>query len=272
MKLVIDDSDDDLLQRELNYRAPVRDRRFFKTNPPGYNLLIGLGAVFALGGFVLGAGMTAVLFGTGGQGVPALMASGVGLVVALVLGLTLPPKVWVAIGPTGRSILRPIGYLGAWPVLVAALLGLSLVAGTIQAIQSGVPMSKLVSGVRADLSEGPVRGDDWQVLSQLQDGKQVPLKMTLAEARTACAALGKEWRLPGSQDVDFIRERLQGYRWSRYQFHVEADPNSKDGKRSLHLDKSKNGWRVVMDNVSVRPMGEVSHEKPVVRSVLCLRR
>jgi hypothetical protein len=267
-----DESDDDQLERELNYMAPRHDRRFFKTNPSGYNLMIGMGAVFALGGFGLGGVLTLVLLGNGPQGAPALVATLVGLVVALGMGLALPRKLWVAIGPTGRTLLRPLGYLGAFPVIVAALLGLSLLASGIRAVQSGVPVSKLFSGLRETLAEGPLRGEDWQVLSRLQGRQEVPQSMTLAEARKACAALGKGWRLPLPEDADFVRQRVTGYRWARCQFHVENDPSSKDKDRTGYLGQSKQGWRVVMDSVPVLPMGEVRHEEPVRRQVLCIRR
>ncbi len=59
-------SDQAQLESELNYSPPQNDKRFFKTHPPGYNVMSGLGAFFGLIGFLLGLLGTVSMLGGGG--------------------------------------------------------------------------------------------------------------------------------------------------------------------------------------------------------------
>ena len=225
-------NDDEELERELNYVKPEDDRRFFKTNPPGYNVLIGLGAIFALIGFVIGGIFTSATLGK--EGLSPFIAIGIGLASAAFLGLTIPPVLWRGIGPTGRMFFRPFGYLGAGPVLVIIVLGFSLMVAAGKMLTSGIPLSQLATG-------GPLQGADWQVLSSPHKDKPEAKTMSLAEAKLKCSTLGKGWRLPTAADTDFVNERVKAYQWRRCRFFLDGGP--KDQILYLGYEQNKRCWQ-----------------------------
>jgi hypothetical protein len=92
------------------------DRR----RPPGSNAVTAIGIVLVL----VQWGLTAVLAkpfldGPSGSGMIdpkaflVFIVCGVELLVAAIVA----GRVWVAIGPSARSVLRPLGVLGPWPLL-----------------------------------------------------------------------------------------------------------------------------------------------------------
>ena len=131
-------SDQQQLETELNYKPVQHDTRFFKTHPPGYNVMIGLGAFFGLVGFLLGSVVTVSVLGRGGVG--EIAGCLVGLVVAFTLGWTLPRAFWRGIGPHGRAVLRVPGHLGAWAILVPCfLISAGLVVGLKGVVEAQIP-------------------------------------------------------------------------------------------------------------------------------------
>ena len=242
-------NDDELLEHELNYVKPARDTRFFKTHPAGYNVLTAVGALLGLFGFVLGGVATTAALGRGG--LSPILSCVVGLVLAIFLGGTLPPMLWRLIGPLGRGIFRPLGSLGAGPVVIVAVLGFSMLVGGLKMLASGASFDQMLSG-------GPLQGDDWQILSQSSKGNSQARKMPLSEARLACAALGKGWRLPGKDDIEFVNQRVTAYHWRRCRFYLEsADPKQQE---YLGYNKRKHSWELFL--TSGNPSAEV----------LCIRR
>lgn len=224
-------NDDELLELELNYVKPARDTRFFKTHPAGYNVLTALGGLLGLFGFVLGGVATTAALGR--EGLSPILSCVVGLVLAIALGGMLPPMLWRLIGPLGRGILRPLGSLGAGPVVIVAVLGFSMLVGSLKMLASGASFGQALSG-------GPLQGNDWQILSESGKGTPEAKKMPLAEARLACAALGKGWRLPGKDDLEFVNQRVTAYHWRRCRFYLEsADPKRQE---YLGYNKRRNRW------------------------------
>lgn len=228
-------SDDELLEQELNYVKPARDTRFFKTHPAGYNVLTALGALLGLFGFVLGGVATTAALGR--EGLSPLLSGAVGLVLAIFLGGMLPPMLWRAIGPLGRAMLRPLGSLGAGPVVIVAVLGFAVAVGSVKMLAGGASFQQILSG-------GPLQGDDWQILSDSPKGTSQARKMPLGEARLACAALGKGWRLPGKEDIEFVNQRVTAYHWRRCRFYLEsAQPEQQE---YLGYNKRKHIWELFL--------------------------
>jgi hypothetical protein len=106
------------------------------------------------------------------QGWPGLgFCLGVGLL-ELVVTNQLARFLWRAIGPIGRTLIRPFMILGPIPPLLAGGFGLLLLGTALQ----GDPSFER-------------RGDNWGI----------PLggaSTRFSEARTLCAKLGPKWRLP----------------------------------------------------------------------------
>lgn len=248
-------SDREELERELNYKAPYRDRRFFKTRPPGYNVMVALGAFFALLGFLLGGISTLAVLG-GGK-LSEFLACIVGFVLAAILGYKLPRIIWRGIGPTGRGVLRVFGYLGAGPILIVCFLSAALLVNGLKAtlgqLRSSDPTPMETSQEPPVVEVGPLSGADWQFLV---DADKKPLTLTLAEAHTRCKALGEGWRLPRLQDQALINSKVTNPHWQSCAFHFD---NGEDFHGFFDFSELTKAWgpHAVMDDLP--------------RQVLCLR-
>ncbi len=235
------------LDREINYRQPYRDTRFFKLNPPGHNVMVGMGAACALAGFAFGGGVAMAVFGTSGLGPPLGFITG--SILALVLGLWLPETIWLGIGPGVRAVIRPIGYLGAWPFIVGPLLALGFLTGTVKVIIHGPPPARGHSAVS-------YQGDRWRIITDVYRGREKPVTMTIREARVACAAIGGGWRLPTAADASRVNARLTGRTLDHCRFHLDREATP--GLRYLGYARGI-GWRVESSAVATP------------RQVLCIR-
>lgn len=228
-------NDQELLERELNYRPPQRDTRLIKTHPPGYNVVTGLSGVFLVAGFILGGFPVQKALGPDGA-IPAIIA---GSLVGLLLAFRIPRKIWVLIGPAGRSLLRPLGCLGSFAIWILCLVGLAVV----------VNLGKFLSGGGSLAGAVAVRGETWQVIC---DPKRpgAGLNLSLAEARRACAALGPEWRLVRAEDLGFVQSNLTGLMWRSDRFRL--DEESKEHRFFAYDQKS--GWSIVSTTSADLPM------------------
>ena len=126
-----DDEEEALLQRELHWRSRPGDRR----RPAGGNAIIAIGIVFTLVMWAIsGLALAAFLGGPSGSGVidPKSLVALVVFGVELMVAGAAASRVWVAIGPGARTVLRPFAFLGPWPMLIigaiAAVMVLSIVA------------------------------------------------------------------------------------------------------------------------------------------------
>lgn len=214
--------DGDVVEQELNYRPPHRDTRFFKTNPAGYNIVIALGAFFALSGWVLT--VMVMQFFVDLRGLASAFVFFVALIVGLGMGFTLPNLIWRGIGPLGRRILRPIGIFGAFPVLILCFLLFSMFAGVLRIVLPVNPAATKTPAqgapAQAATSEPVVwEGKDWKVLL---DAKGKPRDEYRNDARAACAAVGRGWRLPTASDTIFVRQRMTMQNMRMCMFHAEG--------------------------------------------------
>ncbi|MBS2035418.1 hypothetical protein JST97_10540 [bacterium] len=229
-------NEDELLEKELNYRPPQRDTRLIKTHPPGYNVLSGISAFFLVGGFILGGLPVQLALGQN-AGIPAILS---GAVVGLLLAFTVPRKLWVGIGPTGRAMLRPFGCMGSFAIWMMCLVALAVV----------VNLGKFFAGGGSVAGAVALRGDNWQVIcnpDRLGDARN----LTLAEARRACAALGPEWRLPKAEDLGFVQANLTGLMWRSARFRLDEDgPN----QRFFEYNPRQSSWGIVSTSSSDIPM------------------
>lgn len=122
------DDDDALLNEELHSSG----RHGQRGRPPGANAITAIGIVVTL---VLWA-ITAVLLssflaGSPGSGViePRSIAALIVFGIEAFVAVGIAGRVWVAIGPDARGLLRPIGVLGPWPMIgIAILLTLAVVS------------------------------------------------------------------------------------------------------------------------------------------------
>ncbi len=239
-------SDSEQLERELNYKPPQRDTRFFKTHPPGYNVINGMGAFFGLSGFLLGLLATVTLLGRGGFA--EVLGFIVGLIFAAIFGWKLPRAIWRGIGPSGRSVLRVFGYLGSGGTLIFCFLAAALLVGGLKGVIGSTPTAEnaemlmqtpaqTVTQTPTIVEEAPLSGADWQVLVGA-DGK--PLKLTLAEARARCKAMGNDWRLPRLNDMAMVDSKVKNPAWTTCVLHFDSGKNL-HGK--LEFDKNLKTWR-----------------------------
>lgn len=171
--------DDALLQRELHWRSRPNDRR----RPPGSNAITAIGIVITL---LLWA-ITGVVLGRVLAGRPT--GSGVidpkSLVVLIVFGVEAliaagaSGRIWVAIGPDARSVLRPFAVLGPWPMLLIGLFAALYV------------VSFVAAPFLPTTPEPPTRGHNWH----LMDSDQV----TYEQAIELCKQAGE--RVPSRDDL-----------------------------------------------------------------------
>lgn len=234
-----DIEDLDQLELELNYQPRSGFRR--QSAPPGYSIMMAMAALLFCFGFTLGgAGSLWVL---GKSQFNQFLALGMGLVAGLVPAAVLPRLFWRGIGSAARKSLRPLGCLGAAPLIFAVLVALAL---TFHHVQS----------LRARLPKSPIQGRDWKVLTEAASGGNLASAMTIKEARAACRKLGPDWHLVRLEDLSFVQKNVTTYHWRGCHFHLDDT----DAPRYLAYQKL---WKVCQEEV-----GKGGSR----RQVLCLRR
>ena len=189
---MVDDSAE--LERELAFTP--RKTLFGRTErpPPGSHVVTAIGIVYTGLLWIASIGLMSVL------GAEARSSSDVvspGACFALIvlggemfLAGILAGWTWRALGPTLRTVLRPFGLLGPWPILIVAVLAFAYVAG----VASGK--------FRVDGTPILPSGDNWQVAALQGDPKH---GVWWSKAEPACAALGPGWRIPTGDEWASLR-------------------------------------------------------------------
>lgn len=214
------------LEAELHYKQPVHDTRLIKTRPPGSNILIASGGILFLLGFTFSGQIFARFFSTHLFG--RLAAAGLATLVGGFLGFSIPPRIWRALGPTARALLRPLGYLGGAPFFFFLLFCLAGVAAGIRTTEGLLRGEISFADLKKLTQTHPMEGPDWQPL-WMEHSKTAPpgakrdfAMKTYAEAQTACEdELGPGWRLPTQADLGFLDTRIQHRGLRRIPFMLE---------------------------------------------------
>lgn len=228
------------LQEELHYTRPRHDTRLIKTSPPGYNLMIMSGGLLFLTTFALTLQLVrglfrGVLFGDLWAGLIAVAVGGF-------LGFSVPRRVWIAIGPLARSLLRPFGLLGGYPFLFLCLFGLMLLGGARRAVTRFASGELTLAEMKKFFEKKPLEGADWEPLWNREGGKRTLPKMSYQEARQGCEDLGPDWRLPTEEDLPFLEKRILHRRLRRTRFFL-ADANA-PGLRSFLTNRETDTLQV----------------------------
>jgi hypothetical protein len=173
-------SDDALLDEELHWRSRPGHRR----RPAGANAITAIGIVIT----VVLWGITWVLLkpflaGSPGSGVidPKSIVVLIVFGVAMFVAAGLAGRLWVAIGPGARSVLRPIGVLGPWPMLGIAFFTVLFV------------VSMFAAPFLPKKPPAATSGRNWRF------AKTVRLGVTYEEAVARCKATGE--RVPSRDDL-----------------------------------------------------------------------
>jgi hypothetical protein len=173
--------DDALLNQELHWSPRPGHRK----RPSGANAITAIGLIVTIVLWaVTGVACQSFLSGPSGGGMidpravlMLVLFGGELLVAAAVAG-----RVWVAIGPTARGLIRPFGVLGPLPLLViGGLAGLFVVSMVLAPFLPRKPASA-------------TSGANWRVLEMTGGG------VTYEEAVARCAASGSE-RVPSRDDL-----------------------------------------------------------------------
>jgi hypothetical protein len=113
--------EDALLARELHWQSRPGDRR----RPAGSNAITAIGLVitltlWAITGVVLAPALAGPPSGDviDPSAIVFIVVFGIEMLVAVIVA----GRVWVAIGPRARSLIRPIAVLGPWPTLIIGFL------------------------------------------------------------------------------------------------------------------------------------------------------
>jgi hypothetical protein len=170
-----------LLQRELHWRSMPGDRR----RPAGSNAITAIGLVIT---FVLW-GITAVVLdrmqddGPPGSGVidpSAVVVFGL-FGIELLIAAALSGRVWVAIGPRARGLIRPIAVLGPLPTLIIGFFVAVWIVSFVAAPFLPKPPAPVTSG------------RNWRLMESGRNG------MTYDQAVALCEQTGE--RVPSRDDI-----------------------------------------------------------------------
>ncbi len=183
--------DDALLRRELHWKSRTGDRR----RPAGANAILAMAlvitlALWAITGVVLGRLLA-------GRPTSSGVVDPISLVVLIVFGVEMfiaagvAGRIWIAIGPTARSILRPFGILGPWPMLIVGF----FVAVSIVAFVAAPFMS-------TPQPERGTSGRNWHMVTTDRGG------VTLDEAVQLCKQTGG--LVPRPEDLDALDPPFTG--------------------------------------------------------------
>jgi hypothetical protein len=199
--------DEALLNKELYWRSSPGNR----TRPAGSNAITAIGLVITL---VLWGITAVVIERIPKEPSPSGMIEPRSLIVLVVFGVEMfvaamiAGRVWVAIGPGARGILRPLGALGPWPMI-----GIMFFA-------SVWVIALVVAPFMPDLTP-PSSGRNWRVVAPDragvpyeeaarlcdQPGERVPSREDVARFDPPFAAALRVWlEKPAGADLPFGRE------------------------------------------------------------------
>jgi hypothetical protein len=226
--------DDALLNEELHWRSRPGHRR----RPPGSNAITAIGlAVTIVLWAITGVAATSYLSGPSGSGMidPRAVVMFVVFGVELFAAAVLAGRVWVAIGPAARGVLRPLGVLGPLPMLVIGALTSLYVVSIVLA--PFLPMK----------SRPASSGLNWRLVETVPNG------VTYEEAVARCAASGSE-RVPSRDDL------------------ADFDPPFSAGAR-VWLEKPDDAALPIAHDTdgSVVQMASNGPDKPPHAQVVCFR-
>jgi hypothetical protein len=219
---MMDDSEQ--LDSELNWRDPDPefDRRFFKTRPPGANVMLAIASVAFLGCLEIYLQITGGV--SAEHGILPVIGFFVFCAVAVIVSLVAGRWIWVRLGSPLRTMLRPFGRLGVTPAIAIVALGAVMLLGLLEAAGKSLASGKSVAET---LRGGPLEGADFVVRS---DGASRLVQSNLEEASAFCRAKGPGWRLPRTGDEAFLTERLTLKDLRRTQvIATEPRPGDSDG-------------------------------------------
>jgi hypothetical protein len=214
-------SDEEELSRELNWidPDPQRDRRIFKTRPSGVNAMNAIAAIFWLIGIALGLAYVERVTGAGA--VAFCLVAGL----LAILSVALSRRLWIGMGSTLRSLLRPFGLLGPLPLLV--LLGFSLLVGLNLWKRGFNPSPKQATSPQAAKAVAippPAPPPPPPPPPKMRTLKLVG-KARKPEVTSRCAAEGPGWALATNSELQRTYEAIDsgklnlnevGYIWSNY--------------------------------------------------------
>lgn len=120
-------------------------------------------------------------------------------------------RTWKAIGPTARAIIRPLMFLGPWPLVIVGVIGFCL-------------LSNLVTG-KLDLKtlgkpRQPLVGENWRAPPldrKASYGWQWPAVAPL------CAAQGPGWKVPTPEQFATLKPPLPAEHRAQYWLASAAD-------------------------------------------------
>lgn len=172
--------DEALLERELHWQSRPGDTR----RPPGSNAITAIGIVVTLVLWAITGVVSApFLAGPSGSGVidPRAIVVIIVFGVEMLVAAAVAGRVWVAIGPRARRVLRPFGVLGPWPMLGIAFLVVLYVASFVAA--PFLPKTP----------EPATSGRNWRLLDTGRG------RVTYEEAVQLCEQTGE--RVPSGDDL-----------------------------------------------------------------------
>jgi hypothetical protein len=209
-------SDEEELRRELNWidPDPQRDRRIFKTRPSGVNAMNAIAGIFWLIGVALGLAYVERVTGAGA--VAFCLVAGL----LAILSVAISRRLWIGMGSTLRTLLRPFGLLGPLPLLV--LLGFSVLVG-LNLWRRGLSPSP------PQAASAPKQAKAVAIAPPPPPPKLRTLKLVgkapKAEVTSRCATEGPGWALATNNELQRTYEAIDsgklnlnevGYIWSNY--------------------------------------------------------
>ena len=234
-------SDEDDLARELGWIEPnaQRDRRIFKTRPAGVNAmdamagviwLVSGGLALASVGRVTGAGPVAAAF----------------LVAALLafLAVYLSRRIWVAMGSTLRSIVRPLGILGPLPLIGILVVGGGMVAVVLTGGHKLPPRTAASASRPAQAAKRPASPPLPPSPPPKPRSLAVVVQVHKPAVVGACTTRGAGWVMASDQELLRTQEAINfgqqkgvdlKYIWTRYGPELYARPLN-CGRTSCSID------------------------------------
>jgi hypothetical protein len=200
-----------LLQRDLHWRSMPGDRR----RPAGSNAITAIGLVLTL----VQWGITAVVLGPmfdgppGGDVIePSAIAGFFVFGIEMFVAAVLAGRVWVAIGPRARSVLRPIGVFGPIPMLIIAFFAALWVVSFVAAPFLPKPPAPVTSGRNWRLADTGLYGVTYEQAVELcgKTGERVPAREDVAAFDPPYAAGTPVWLEKRQGERDLVSLTAEG--------------------------------------------------------------
>ena len=172
--------EDALLRRELHWQPGPGDRR----RPPGSNAISAIGIIITLVQWAITLLVLAPLLDRPpGSGViePSAIIVIIVCGVEMLIAAAVAGRIWAAIGPAARSVLRPFGVLGPIPMMIIAFLAVLYVVSFVAA--PFLPRQ----------AEPATSGRNWRLVDTARGG------VTYEEAVEICTQTGE--RVPSRGDL-----------------------------------------------------------------------